>query len=57
VSETPSPTVELSDPRFERDGLRLVTVKSPPLGRRADVTVYVPPGAAIRCRSSSSCTA
>jgi len=37
-------TVELSDPRFERDGLRLVTVKSVALGRRADVTVYVPPG-------------
>jgi putative tributyrin esterase len=44
VSESPFSTVELSDPRFERDGLRVVTVKSPALGRRADVTVFVPPG-------------
>ncbi len=35
-------TVEISDPAFERDGLRLVTAKSPALGRRADVTVWVP---------------
>lgn len=35
-------TVELSDPRFERDGLRMMTVKSPSLRRRADLTVYVP---------------
>jgi enterochelin esterase-like enzyme len=46
VGDTPFATVELSDPRFERDGLRLVTVKSPALGRRADLTVYVPPGGA-----------
>jgi len=46
VSETPFATVELSDPRFERDGLRVVTVKSAALGRRADLTVYVPTGGA-----------
>ncbi|HEV8549223.1 MAG TPA: hypothetical protein VGQ57_09345, partial [Polyangiaceae bacterium] len=44
MADTPFATVELSDPRFERDGLRLVTVKSLALGRRADLTVYVPPG-------------
>ncbi|HVZ72996.1 MAG TPA: alpha/beta hydrolase-fold protein [Polyangia bacterium] len=38
-------TVELSDPRFERDGLRFVTVKSASLGRRGDVSVWAPPGA------------
>ena len=46
MSESPFTSVELSDPRFERDGLRVVTVKSPALGRRADVTVYVPTGGA-----------
>jgi S-formylglutathione hydrolase FrmB len=35
-------TVEISDPRFERDGLKFVTVKSPALGRRADVSVWSP---------------
>jgi putative tributyrin esterase len=45
VSDAPFRTAELSDPRFERDGLRFVTVKSASLGRRADVSVYVPPGA------------
>ena len=35
-------TVELSDPRFERDGLRLVTVKSPSLRRRADISIWRP---------------
>ena len=35
--------VEISDPRFERDGLRFVTVRSPSLGRRADVTFWAPP--------------
>lgn len=38
-------TVEVSDPRFERDDLRLVTVKSPALGQRADVTVHAPTAA------------
>ncbi|WP_348268832.1 alpha/beta hydrolase-fold protein [Edaphobacter paludis] len=35
-------TVELSDPAYEREGLRVATVKSRALGRRADVTVWVP---------------
>jgi S-formylglutathione hydrolase FrmB len=44
VSDAPFSTVELSDPRFERDGLRFVTVKSAALGRRADVSVFVSGG-------------
>ena len=36
-------SVEISDPRFEREGLRLVTVKSPALRRRGDVAVWSPP--------------
>jgi putative tributyrin esterase len=35
-------TTEISDPAFEHDGLRYITVKSRALGRRADITVYVP---------------
>ncbi len=35
-------TVELSDPRFESDHLRLITVKSPALKKRADISVFVP---------------
>lgn len=35
-------TVELSNPAYEQEGLRTVTVKSPALGRRADVSVWVP---------------
>jgi putative tributyrin esterase len=35
-------TVEVSDPRFESDNLRLITVKSPALKKRADITVFVP---------------
>jgi putative tributyrin esterase len=38
-------TVELSDPRFEHDDSRLVTVKSPALGQRADVSVHATPAA------------
>jgi Predicted esterase len=38
-------TVEISDPRHETDDLRHVTVKSPALGQRADLTVHVPPAA------------
>ena len=34
-------TVEISDPRFEGEGLREMTVRSPALGRRADLTVWV----------------
>ena len=36
--------VELSDPEFERDHLRLLTFKSPALKGRGDVTIFVPPG-------------
>src|SRR5204862_5275394 len=42
VSE-PFASVELSDPRFERDGLRVITVASRALGRRADLCVWTPP--------------
>lgn len=34
-------TVEISEPRFEVEGLRDMTVRSPALGRRADLTVWV----------------
>ncbi|MEY5026589.1 MAG: Endo,4-beta-xylanase precursor [Verrucomicrobiota bacterium] len=37
-------TVELSDPRWERDGLRQVTVKSAALGQRVDVSVFASEG-------------
>ena len=37
-------TFEISDPMYERDGLRLATVKSRALGRRGDVMLWVPPG-------------
>ena len=39
MSERPFPTVEVSDPSLERDGLRQVTVFSPALDGRADCTV------------------
>ena len=35
-------TIEISDPRFEKDGLRQVTLKSAVLNQRADITLYVP---------------
>ena len=35
-------TVEISDPRFESDNLRMITVKSPALKKRADISVFVP---------------
>jgi putative tributyrin esterase len=35
-------TIEISDSRFEAEGLRLVTVKSRALGNRADMTLFVP---------------
>jgi putative tributyrin esterase len=38
-------TVEISDPRFESGGLRHITVKSRALQGRADLTLFVPPGA------------
>lgn len=40
------PGLEVSDPRFERDGVRLLTVTSAALGGRGDVSVYVPEGTA-----------
>ena len=33
-----------SDPEFETESLRFVTVKSPALGGRGDVSLFVPPG-------------
>jgi putative tributyrin esterase len=42
TSDLPFRTVELSDPIYEQDGLRLATVKSPALRRRADVSFWVP---------------
>jgi esterase/lipase superfamily enzyme len=39
-------TVELSSPRFTQPGIRHMTVKSPALGRRGDISFYVPPQAA-----------
>lgn len=38
-------TLEFSDPRFERDHLRLMTIKSRHLGGRGDVTLFIPPNA------------
>ncbi|MDZ4699775.1 MAG: alpha/beta hydrolase-fold protein [Rhodothermales bacterium] len=35
-------TLRASDPRFEHESLRHITVKSPALGRRADLTLYLP---------------
>jgi putative tributyrin esterase len=35
-------TTEISNPEFEFDSLRWITVKSKALSRRADITVYVP---------------
>lgn len=37
-------TIEVSDPRFESDGLRLITVKSNHLKGRGDISVFVPEG-------------
>ena len=36
--------IELSDPRFEHEGLRHATCNSTALGRRADATFWAPPG-------------
>lgn len=35
-------TVEISNPKFETEELREITVKSPLLGQRADITVHAP---------------
>jgi enterochelin esterase-like enzyme len=40
-------TIELSDPALENENLRCATVKSPALGGRGDVTLWVPPSPAI----------
>lgn len=37
-------SIGISDPRFEYDGLRHITVKSPALKGRGDISVFVPPG-------------
>ena len=37
-------TIEVSDPAFEPGPLRFITVKSPALRRRGDITVFVSPG-------------
>ena len=38
------PDLEVSDPRFELDGIRLLTVGSAALGGRGDISVYAPDG-------------
>ncbi len=35
-------TIEISDPQFEFEGFRFITVKSPSLKGRVDVSVYIP---------------
>ena len=42
MSNTRFRTIEISEPRYEADGLRWVTVKSPALRHRADLTLFVP---------------
>jgi putative tributyrin esterase len=37
-------TIEVSDPRFEADHLRFITVKTPHLKGRGDICAFVPPG-------------
>lgn len=37
-------TIELSNPDYSPPGVTMITVKSPALKRRADITCYVPPG-------------
>jgi putative tributyrin esterase len=37
-------SVALSDPEFERDGLRFLTFKSPALKGRGDVSIFIPEG-------------
>src|SRR5581483_8194537 len=46
MSDSQFRTIEVSDPRFEAEGLRWVTVKSPALRQRADLTLFVPRQAA-----------
>lgn len=35
-------TIEISDPAYEQDGLRQITVKTPNLAGRGDITVWIP---------------
>src|SRR3984885_9865529 len=37
-------TLEISDPRYENNNLRFITVKTLNLKGRGDICVYVPPG-------------
>ena len=39
-------TVEVSNPKFASDHLRHITIKTPNLHGRGDITVFVPPGTA-----------
>ena len=39
------PTIELSDPRFTPPGVHFITVQSPALRRRADLSLFIPPSA------------
>lgn len=43
----PFRTIEISDPRFEAEGLRYVTVKTPNLRGRGDATIWIPPAALL----------
>ena len=43
-----SRSIAISDPRFERDHLRYITVKSENLKGRGDISVFVPPGDGYR---------
>lgn len=45
MNDMPFRTLERSDPAMRAEGLEFATVKSRALGRRADVTVFVPPEA------------
>ncbi len=38
------PTMELSEAQYESDGLRFMTVRSPALNGRGDMTIFVPKG-------------
>jgi putative tributyrin esterase len=40
----PFRTTEISNPQFENNNLRFITVKTPNLKGRGDICVYVPPG-------------
>jgi putative tributyrin esterase len=48
MPETPFRTIEISDPRYEHEGLRHITVKTPNLAGRGDITVRLPEAEQIR---------